>query len=139
MNRAQLRTLADERVRDARALLKARRWSAAYYLVGYAIECALKACVLAYVQKTGIIFQDRKYAEKCWTHDIEVLLMAADLKVARDIDVGVNPDLGSNWIIVKDWSEISRYQKKSESQARELCAAVTDTANGVLPWIKTRW
>jgi hypothetical protein len=39
--------MAGERVRDAAALLKARRWSAAYYLAGYAAECGLKACVVS--------------------------------------------------------------------------------------------
>jgi len=38
----------DERIEDATALLAASRWSGAYYLTGYALECALKSCVLAY-------------------------------------------------------------------------------------------
>jgi HEPN domain-containing protein len=72
VNRAELQRLANERIADAKALLAARRWSAAYYLAGYAVECGLKACVLAFVERTGVIFEDRKYAEKCWTHDLRV-------------------------------------------------------------------
>jgi len=49
LNRPQLHQLAEDRVLDAKALLDAGRWSGAYYLAGYAIECGLKACVLAYV------------------------------------------------------------------------------------------
>jgi hypothetical protein len=45
MDRTQLRQLAGLRLRDAGALLAARPWAAAYYLLGYCIECALKACV----------------------------------------------------------------------------------------------
>jgi hypothetical protein len=37
LNRAELRQLAEDRVLDARALLKEGRWSGAYYLAGYAV------------------------------------------------------------------------------------------------------
>jgi len=46
MDRAQLHQLADDRIRDARALLAAKRWSGAYYLAGYAVECMLKTLIL---------------------------------------------------------------------------------------------
>jgi HEPN domain-containing protein len=52
------RRTAESRVRDAATLLKARRWSAAYYLAGYAVESGLKACVVAYVKKNlEVIFE----------------------------------------------------------------------------------
>lgn len=124
---------------DAEALLAAGRWSAVYYLTGYAVECGLKACVLAYVERTGAIFLDRKFAEKCWTHDVESLVKAADLEATRGLDVATNPALRANWARVKDWSETSRYQQKTEAEARLLFEAVAEAANGVLPWIRIRW
>jgi HEPN domain-containing protein len=139
LNRAELQRLAEERVRDAEALLAAGRWSGAYYLTGYAVECGLKACVLAYIEQTGVIFLDRRFAEKCWTHDIETLVKAADLEVTRGLEISANADLGLSWQHVKDWSEIARYEQKTEAQARRLFEAVTDAANGVLPWIRARW
>jgi len=139
VNRAEARQFADARVVDAKALLDAGRWHAAYYLVGYAVECGLKACVLAYVDHTGIIFQDKKFAEKCFTHDLEALVKAADLEITRGLDIQANADLGINWQIVKDWSVDTRYQDKSELDAKRLYQAVTDIANGVLPWIKNYW
>jgi len=45
VNRTQLQQLAEERVRDAEALLKAGQWSGAYYLAGFAVEFGLKACI----------------------------------------------------------------------------------------------
>jgi hypothetical protein len=78
VNKEELRQLGQERILDAKALLAARRWSGAYYLAGYAVECALKACVLGFVEKTGVIFEDRKYAERCCTHDLEDLPQLAD-------------------------------------------------------------
>jgi HEPN domain-containing protein len=139
VNRADLRRLAEDRVLDAAALLKEGRWSGAYYLAGYAVECGLKACVLAYVERTGVIFQDKKFLEKCWTHDPEALIKAADLDVTLGLDISANSQLGTNWLVVKDWSELARYQLFTELQARTLFEAVTETANGVLPWVRLRW
>jgi hypothetical protein len=139
VNRADLQYLANERIRDAKALLAAKRWSGAYYVAGYAVECALKACVLAYVEKTGIIFVDRKYAEKCWTHNFADLVRLADLEVFRGNDMAADPDLAENWLVVKDWSELSRYQRKTKDQAERLYQAIIDRSHGVLPWIKNYW
>ena len=51
MNRRDLQQLADDRVLDAEALLNAGRWAAAYYLSGYAVECALKARIARQTMK----------------------------------------------------------------------------------------
>ena len=45
MNRTDLQNLANERLEDANALLASGRFGAAYYIVGYAAECGLKACI----------------------------------------------------------------------------------------------
>ncbi len=131
--------LSDERIDDAKALLAASRWSGAYYLMGYALECALKSCVLAYVARTGIIFEDKKFAEKCWTHDLETLVKQADLTIERGLAIATNAPLGTNWLIAKDWSEASRYRLATRQQAEELFNAITDTNEGVLQWVKNHW
>jgi hypothetical protein len=139
VNRQEARQLADEWVVDAKLLLDAGRWHAAYYLAGYAVECGLKACVLAYIERTGIIFQDRRFAERCYTHDLASLVKAADLEIARGRDVAANPALGLSWDTVFNWNVDRRYLATSESDARGLYQAVTDNADGVLPWIRIRW
>ena len=139
MNRAELQQLSAERIEDAQALLAASRWPGAYYLAGYSLECALKSCVLAYIDRTGIIFEDKKYAEKCWTHDLVDLVRQAGLTVERDKAAGADPDLGRKWQIVKDWSETSRYRMSTQSQAEDLFAAITDDTDGVLQWVKNFW
>jgi hypothetical protein len=139
VNRTEARRLAEAWVVDAKALLDAGRWHAAYYVVGYAVECGLKACILAHVESTGIIFQDKRFAEKCFTHDIEALVKAANLEVIRGIDIAANPALAVNWQFAKDWNVDVRYRERSEFEARSLYDAITDSANGVLPWIRTRW
>ena len=139
MNRQEARQLADDWVVDAKLLLDSGRWHAAYYLAGYAVECGLKACVLAHVERTGIIFEDKRFAEKCFTHDLKALVKAADLEAVFGLDIAANPALGDNWRIVSLWSVDRRYQATSETEARDLYLAVTDNANGVLPWIRVRW
>jgi hypothetical protein len=44
MNRTDLQVLAEMRVVEAQALLDADCWAGAYYVIGYAVECGLKAC-----------------------------------------------------------------------------------------------
>jgi hypothetical protein len=45
MNRRDLQTLAKIRLKEAQALARLRLYDGAYYLAGYAVECALKACI----------------------------------------------------------------------------------------------
>lgn len=139
MNRTTLQQLSDERISDARPLLAANQWAGAYYLAGYALECALKSCVLAYIDRTGIIFEDKKYDQNCWTHDIEDLVRQPGLTIERDKAAGTNITLGQHWMIAKDWSEASRYRMSTQLQAEKLIHALTDNADGVLPWVKNYW
>jgi hypothetical protein len=139
VNKEELRQLAQERILDAKALLAARRWGGAYHLAGYAVECALKACILGLVERTGIIFEDRKYAERCWTHDLEELVQLAELREPLAVDLGTNAALQENWDIVKVWDEASRYRKTSHHEAKRLYQAITDKVNGIMPWITSRW
>jgi len=128
-----------ERLLDAQSLINAARWSGAYYLSGYVLECALKPSVLRYIKETGIIFEDKRFAEKCWTHDLEVLVKLADLDAKRSIAISGNVQLGTNWLIAKDWDESSRYRISTQQQAQSLYNAVSETTNGVLQWIKQYW
>lgn len=137
MNRAHLQQLALERIRDAAALLNAGQWSGAYYLAGYAVECALKACIAKMTNQFD--FPDKERAVKCYTHNIEELVRLAGLRSARDGDSKSNPLLEANWFIASDWDEQSRYELWAEIDSRKLFNAVTDPTNGVMPWIMVRW
>jgi hypothetical protein len=139
VNRAQLRQLAEDRILDAACLLAGGRWAGAYYLAGYAAECGLKACIMAHVEATGAIFQDRKFSEKCWTHDLETLLELANLRAALDADAAANPALFTNWGLAKGWKETSRYEQKTQPEAQALYDAIANHPDGVLPWIRIRW
>lgn len=117
--------------------LAAGRWSGAYYLSGYAVECALKACI---AKQTNLHdFPDKAIALKSHTHNLRDLRDLAGLKPQFELDAAANLGLKINWELVKDWTEVSRYQRRTEDQARKLFKAVTDPANGVLTWISGNW
>lgn len=139
MNRTQLRQLAEDRILDAECLLAGGRWNGAYYLAGYAVECGLKACIMAHVEASGAIFQDRKFSEKCWTHDFEELLALANLTTTMDADTAANPAFSANWTVAKEWRETSRYEQKTQSEAQAMYDAIANDPNGVLTWIRIRW
>jgi hypothetical protein len=142
ITRAQWQQLAEDRILDAQAQLEpaAARWSAAYYLVGYAVECGLKACILARLAAhPEVIFADKKFSQDAWTHDIEKLVALADLKALRDADAASNQALKTNWQLVKDWKETARYDRRTQSQAQSLYDAITDPNDGVMTWIKLHW
>jgi HEPN domain-containing protein len=129
--------MAKERVSDAAALLDAGRWSGAYYLAGYAVECGLKACVAKLTKEYD--FPDKDRAVKAYTHNIEALVLVAELKVERDADARLDLLLKENWVIVAQWNEAARYSRWAADQARRLYDAVTLETSGVLPWIEQRW
>ncbi len=43
------------------------------------------------------------------------------------------------WGTVLSWKVESRYQPKTEAEARGLHEAITQDPDGVLPWIKSFW
>jgi hypothetical protein len=94
---------------------------------------------MVHVEATGAIFQDRKYSEKCWTHDLADLLALANLKPALDMDAAANPALFVNWGVAKDWKETSRYEQKTQAEAQALYDAIANKPDGVLAWIRIRW
>jgi hypothetical protein len=140
MTRADFQRLALDRLADARAMLAAKRWSAAYYMAGYAVECGLKSCILARVAVAPeLIFEDRRFSEKCWTHDLDQLVILAGLKTVLGTDCAANVDLVENWKTVKDWTEVSRYAHWTKTKAEKLYNAIADKKHGVMLWIKGHW
>ena len=138
MNRKKLQEIAKLRRKEAVALLKSNHYAGAYYLLGYAVECALKACIAKKTRKYD--FPNKEIANKAYVHNLEQLLKLAELD--RDLvqDMRINNTLAINWAVVKDWTESSRYSVNiSSSDAKDLYSACTSRANGILSWIKLKW
>src|SRR5262245_38389375 len=77
---AELRQMAQERIKDAKVLLDGGRWEFAYYAAGYAVECALKSCLLARMIHTAWVFQEKWEAKACLTHDFGKLIDLAGMR-----------------------------------------------------------
>ena len=136
--RVDFQQLADVRLREAKALLDLGMWDGAYYLAGYAVELALKACIIKAVMTTDA-FPEKRFSENCWTHDLGRLIELAGLKSAWTLATASSPDLRDNWAIAKDWSEQTRYFQITDAEAKGLYDAVSEPKHGVLPWIKIHW
>jgi HEPN domain-containing protein len=82
MNRADFHKLTEIRIKEAKILLDRKCYEGAYYLAGYAVECALEACIARKTQAYDFPPQD---AKTFYTHDLDVLVSKADLKTLREL------------------------------------------------------
>jgi HEPN domain-containing protein len=144
VNQAELRQMSKERIRDAQALIRGKRWEFAYYSAGYAVECALKSCLLARMVATGWVFDPKaKTTDQCRTHEFLALIRTAGLEEELNAKLKESGAAGrefvDNWEIVNQWRVTSRYEAKTEDEARKLLAAITDKPHGVLKWIQNYW
>ncbi len=138
MNREALQLISRQRRREAAVLLRARLFPGAYYLSGYSVECALKACIARQTNRHD--FPNKKLANEAWTHDLQKLVQLTGVGPELDRDMKASQALQLNWTIVKDWSEAVRYDTSiTSAQARDLYSACTARRTGILPWIRARW
>jgi HEPN domain-containing protein len=84
MNRNDFQQLSELRLKEAKALLAAGFPEGAYYLAGYAVECALKACIARKTQEFD--FPEKKRVNDSHTHDLGKLLVLAGL--SEDLQLG---------------------------------------------------
>ena len=138
MNRQDLQRLSRIRSREARVLLDEGSFAGSYYLMGYSIECAVKAAIAKQTKRYD--FPNKRLANDSFTHDLKSLLQTAGLWSTLEAAMKSSPPLGLNWSVVKDWNEGSRYiLTTSELQARDLYSACTARTHGLLAWLKNYW
>jgi len=131
-DRATFQKLAEERLAEAKVLLANGHSSGAYYLAGYAIECALKSKIARGFRSDEI--PELKTVQKIYTHDLSVLVGLAGL--SRELEE--NLDLYRRWTIAKSWSEGARYKSWNDDDASAIVAAV-DGEDGILAWLRSHW
>lgn len=137
LTRTDLQQLSRTRRREARILLNANLPGGAYYLAGYSIECALKACIARGTERHT--FPDRDRVNDSYTHDLTKLLRTSGLQTQFDQAAKASQVLARSWAISKDWKETSRYDATIDAKkARDLYGAAT-RRNGVLAWLRRNW
>jgi len=134
--RKDFQRLTELRAKEAITLARSRNQQGAYYLAGFAVECALKACI-AKKTKRHDFPADAKHARRVYSHDLTELLKLADLDNQLDRDMRGNPQLAANWGVVKAWRVDCRYET-SGLNGKDMVDSL-DSPDRVLTWIKLRW
>ncbi len=137
MNRKDFKEIAKIRLKEAAILLKNHNYDGAYYLCGYTVECALKACIAKNTKRFD--FPDIKTVNSSYSHNLEQLVKVAGLWAHLLHEMSTSNQFASNWNTVKDWDESSRYQRNNNKEANDLYSAIADRNNGVLHWIQQYW
>jgi HEPN domain-containing protein len=137
MNRTDLQRLANSRIREAQILFKAGEYSGAYYLAGYSVECALKAC---FAKKTRRFdFPEKSRVLQSYTHNLRELLKLSGLSDELEMAQKASGKFAAGWDVVCRWTEESRYSTWVKSDAEQILDAIVQRKDGVLPWIKQYW
>lgn len=138
MNKQVLEELVQLRLLEASTLISARCFQGAYYLAGYSLECAFKACIAKQVEQYD--FPDLELARSSYSHRLVDLVGVAGLKQELSAQERRDKRFGLHWIVAKNWSEKSRYERSANEQwARNLYNAITDEKSGILVWVKRFW
>lgn len=138
LNRAILQDLANIRFDEVKLLLDNGKYDGAYYLSGYVIETALKACFAKNVEQYD--FPDKTTVTKhLFVHTLSSLLGTASLTPAFNEEIKITPQLDVNWTEVVKWNEESRYEKHSKEKAERMFDAISSPNGGVFLWLKKHW
>lgn len=137
--RELLRQLAELRLNEAKLLANQGQYSGAYYVAGYAVECALKAIIAAQFRAHEI--PDKNLVNKVYTHDLADLLRLAGLEAELDTVRQNDSALDRRWSIAKNWTEQARYSLWTKDQAEAIIDAIAGdgTTGGIFQWLSARW
>ena len=105
-------------------------------MAGYAVECALKACIAKSTKRHD--FPDKQRANDSYTHNAAKLIIVAGLELALAEAVRQS-EFGWRWKIVIQWSEESRYTSHSPRDAMDLIEAIENRKHGILQWLRKHY
>jgi HEPN domain-containing protein len=138
-DRAHFQLLATLRLNEAKLLARENQPSGAYYIAGYAIECALKARIASQFRENEI--PDKNLVNRVYTHDLAELLRLASLESQLEAARRTDSDLDRRWSIAKNWNEQARYSIWTEEQAAAIIDAIDGVAGvgGLFQWLNAPW
>jgi HEPN domain-containing protein len=136
VNRRDFQILSRVRLKEAKALLGLGLYDGAYYLAGYSVECAFKACIAKQTKRYD--FPDRDLVQ-VFTHAPRQLLVKAGLDRELNTHASADPLFRTNWDTVLKWAVDSRYNVHRREDADLLIRAVGDRHHGVMTWLKRYW
>ncbi len=136
--RIDLQKLSQAKLDDAQLLYGNERYSNAYYLAGYSIELALKACIARQISSETL--PDSKFNREVYSgHDLAKLVklagLACDHKEREDRD----PDFAAGWAIIVEWNPDTRYTHSDKDSTQILLESIQNPTKGILSWIRNYW
>lgn len=134
-DRDTFRQLAELRLTEAKLPYANGLASGAYYLAGYAVECALKAVIAAGFRANEI--PDKSPVNNIYTYNLKDLLNLAGLKSSLENDMNEVSELRESWATISKWSEHARYQIWTSGAATTMLEAV-GADKGLLQWLLKR-
>jgi hypothetical protein len=137
MTKQLLEFLAVERLKESKLLLDQKCFSGAYYLAGYAVECALKACIAKQINLHEI--PSKSFVNEFYVHDLERLVKLAEIEKDHKSRLKSDMDFEINWSIVQAWTEAARYKQWTEAEATNLYNAINNLSGGILTWLQQYW
>ena len=130
-DRETFQQLAETRLVEARVLQENGHPSGAYYLAGYAVECALKAEISKRFKANEI--PDKSLVNSVYTHKLIELLRLSGLEREMKADVAMS----DRWTLVSEWSEQARYTTWTSNEASGMLNAIGGE-EGLLKWLLNR-
>ena len=103
---AELRKIARARLKDAQALLAAKRYDGSVYLCGYSVEIGLKARICRALKWSDFPSTNREFKGyySFRTHNLDVLLHLSGAEVK------IKTRYLAEWSIVAMWEPETRYR-----------------------------
>jgi hypothetical protein len=137
LRKSDLEALSESRLKEAEYLLNGQKYSGAYYLVGYTLELALKACIAKHFYPS--VIPDKQFIIDTYRHDLGVLVKTAGLQADLDSELKSNRIFAGNWGVAKEWNVDARYEIWDVVRASSLFSAIAEPKNGALQWVKKHY
>ena len=137
-NYRELKGIAKSRLKAAKILLEYSDYDGAVYMMGYALECCLKAIICKrlnlsqYPDKSGSKDKDNIFK----THKFDILLTLSGLE--NDFSLNATPGRYENWSELTRWSTEIRYEPigtQKEADAKRMYEALTEAPEGIITWV----
>ncbi|GAB4027033.1 hypothetical protein [Spirosoma koreense] len=148
--RTEFQELAILRLEEADTLLAENYPDGAFYLAGYAVECALKSAICrtlniddffdTYSSKPHSAKVKDDIVQKFKTHDFGTLLVLSGLYYKLESELGLDDQLKYSWSTIgaQAWSEQYRYEIIAKKTHDDVVNFV-NSVNYLLQWIKQHW
>ncbi|MBF0495922.1 MAG: HEPN domain-containing protein [Deltaproteobacteria bacterium] len=136
----ELKELANIRLEEVKSLFASELYDGAWYLTGYVVEMALKACICRTLDLDEYP-EEGELSRSFKTHRLDILLTLSGLGRKLSQDANNNLRLLENWSGITEWNESIRYSPVGtiqKEQVEKIISSLEDE-DGVFTWIKKHW